>query len=502
MSWFERYSLRLRMILFFVGAVAVMIAHHCFYRFLDAKPVGFEDGVSRITSFILAYYTSIANLMAIVAKGFIVAILGIVFAQIFWMQTRRKHYSVQQISNSLACKDSPIGSLKTVQSTSLFSAITFLGLSLIVITIFAPGAVKIRDGTISGPCDVSTVDMSDAGIAVFDGTGESGLNYRNPIAQVKSFVGRVLLSGEPLPPLVKFDKFGGSTNYSLTFNAPSLVCTDITGSFNFEDALPDPDTANDNIVIWNATRTITNGSLVFTVATGELVPSGDDNVMPGGSPEAVSCVPYESTYVVQVVTGFDDGSRPFVDVQSVVPNVPLSPASAASNDSAEVQHYAIVDSLTNLLNGTASYVPSSFDFTDESPIVAYSPMGAALADSPWFWVEPMLTALPLLMQNVSVSILSDILSETNFPTLKSTSTTCDDDNVFYVYQPLRLFLPYGIGLLIGALGIFVGFYAISVNGREESLEFGRIFQFVTRGDTTPGAEKQELGSVPYLPSMS
>lgn len=490
------------MILFFVGAVAVMIAHHCFYHFLNAKPVGFEFGVSRITSFILAYYTSIANLMAIIAKGFIVAILGIVFAQIFWMQTRRKHYSVQQISNSLACKDSPLGSLKTVQSTFLFSAITFLGLSLIVITIFAPGAVKIRDKKISRPCDVSSVDLSDANIAVFDGTGQSGLNYRNPIAQVKSFVGRVLLSGEPLPPLVQFDEFGGSTNYNLTFSAPSLNCTNITSSFNFEDGLPDPNAGNETIVVWNATRTITNGSLVFTVATRELVPNGDDDdVTPGGSAEAVSCVPYESTYAVQVVTGFDDGSRPFVNVESVTPMVPLSPASAASNDAAEVQHYAIVDSLTSLLSGAALYDPNSFDFTNESPIVAYSPMGAALADSPWFWVESMLTALPFLMENVSVSILSDILSETNFPTLKSTSTTCEDENVFYIYQPLRLFLPYGIGLLVGALGIVLGFYAISVNGREESLEFGHIFQFVTRGDTTPGAEKQELGSVPYLPSM-
>jgi len=239
----------------------------------------------------------------------------------------------------------------------------------------------------------------------------------------------------------------------------------------------------------------------LTVATQELIPGPNFTVTPGGPPEAVSCVPYESTYTAHIDTGIQDVSLPIVTVIDVTPMVPLSPASASSNDSAEVQHYAIVDSLTSLLAGNASYDPNSYDFTSDSPIVAYSPLGAALADSPWFWVDPMLLALPSLMQNVSVSLLSNILSETNFPSLVSTDATCKDDNVYYIYRPLRLFLSYGAGLLVGALGIVLGFYAIHVNGREETLEFGLILQFATRGDIIMAGEKGGSRSDQYLPSM-
>ncbi|KLO06170.1 hypothetical protein SCHPADRAFT_698392 [Schizopora paradoxa] len=488
-SWLSRHSMRLRMILFFVGAVAVMIAHHCFYWYLNKKPVGFEEGLSDVASFIIYYYTSIANLMTIVAKGLIAAILGIVFAQIFWMQVRRRQYDVPQISESLACKDSPISALKTVQSTFMFSAITFLTLSLAVITIFATGSIDFNDTSYSRPCDVQTVNMSNAAIAVFDATG---LHYRNPIAQVKGFVGRVLLSGGPLTPVVVFDEYGGNTTYSITFNAPSLNCTDISSTFDFSDVLPDPDdTDDDTIIVWNANTTTADGALVFTVATRELLPGSNFTVTPGDSPEAVSCIPYESTYIAQVSTGYgDDGSSPAVTVKNVTPVVPLSPASASSSDSAEVQHYAIVDAFTSLLSGNASYDPNTFDFVAGSPIVAYSPMGAAYADSPWYWADSMLDALPSLMENVSVSILSDVLSETNFPTLSSTSTTCDYGNVYYVYRPLRLFLSYGAGLLIGAFGIVLGFYAIHANGREESLDFALILRFVTSRGVALAREKK------------
>ncbi|KLO14745.1 hypothetical protein SCHPADRAFT_297584 [Schizopora paradoxa] len=483
---FEGYTMRLRMLLFFVGAVAIMVVHHCFYRFLHNKPVGFEDGLSDVAWFLFYYSSSIVNFATIVAKGFIAAILGICFAQVFWMHTRRKHFNVQQINDSLACKDSPTRSLMTIRTTFIFSMFTFLSLSLAVITIFAPGALDLNDGKSNDTCEVQTVNLTNASIAVFD---EEGIHYRNPIAQVKGFVGRVLLSGEPLPPVVDFDKFGGETKYDLSFHAPSLNCTNITSTFDFSSALPDPSIEDDDVVVWNAAKTVVNGSLVFTVATRELLPGPNFTVTPGPDPQAVSCIAYESNYTVRVDTGFEDGSAPTVRIRNITQLVPLSPASASSSDSAEVQYYAIVDALTNLLGGNATYDPDVYDFTNDSSIVAYSPLGAALADSPWFWHRPMLRALPSLMRNVSVSILSGALSETGFPTLASIKTPCREDNVYYIYKPLRLFLAYGAGLLIAGLGMALASYAIYVNGQEEPLDFASVLKYVS----TNGIKYEDKG---------
>ena len=71
-------------------------------------------------------------------------------------------------------------------------------------------------------------------------------------------------------------------------------------------------------------------------------------------------------------------------------------------------------------------------------------------------------------------ILSDKLSETGAPTLKLVNSTCEIMNVFFIYEPLRLFSIYGVSLLVSAICIGLGFIAIHSNGVEESLSFSRV----------------------------
>ncbi|KLO11337.1 hypothetical protein SCHPADRAFT_929999 [Schizopora paradoxa] len=477
-GYIVRHRFRLQMCSLFLGAVSVVMAQHFFYNYLHHKPTNYNFfGNSSFSSFIRQYYISIGNVLSITSKALLCGALANVFVQTFWLQHNRERFSVEKIDKALSCKDGPVSSLMAIRSTSLLSTLALLIAAMDLITVFAPGAVKPEATSITQPCTVSTVNLSHAPVAVFiDTTGA----YVNPIAQLRGFVNQVFLSGTYMSPTFARDQYGGSVSYSVDFDAPTLNCTNVTSSFDFATSLPSPPLSNnasitDKIVVWNTTRFLnsSDGSLFITIATRKLLPTFDEykGVNPYPFPTATTCTPYRSLYTVTINTGSSNGTLPSISIRNVVPKSPLS---VLSVDSEEMQLYAIADTFVAALNGTVIYDPNSFDFTPDSQLVGYSPLGAADADSPWSWNVDMLTAIPQVMQNISLSILSDKLSETGSPTLKLVNSTCEITNVFFIYEPLRLFSVYGVSLLVSAICIGHGFIAIHANGVEESLSFSRV----------------------------
>lgn len=236
-SGFARYLLRIRMIALFLAAVGVMILHHHFCRYLNRKPVNYEFfASSSFSAFIRDYYGSIGNTLSIISKAALCSALAIVFVQIFWYQHLRRKYSIGQIDRAVSCKDDPLASLISFQSTTVLSMITFLGVALVVITIFAPGALKPESKSLSRDCFVPTIDFGAVSLAVTDDNN----TYTGPISQLRGFVANVVLSGTYMPPSVTHNSYGASTSYNIRFTAPALNCSNITSTYNFTRDLPLP----------------------------------------------------------------------------------------------------------------------------------------------------------------------------------------------------------------------------------------------------------------------
>lgn len=94
-----------------------------------------------------------------------------------------------------SCKDGPISSLMTLRSTTPSPMLGLINAAMVVITFFAPGAIKPEATSIAHSCEVSTVDLGNASVAILDREGTGKLTYLNPIAQLRLFVNQVLLSG-------------------------------------------------------------------------------------------------------------------------------------------------------------------------------------------------------------------------------------------------------------------------------------------------------------------
>ncbi|KLO14746.1 hypothetical protein SCHPADRAFT_297018 [Schizopora paradoxa] len=499
-SGFARYILRVRMVALFLAAVGVMILHHLFCRYLNKKPVNYEFFANpAFSAFIVNYYGSIGNTLSIISKAALCSALAIVFVQIFWYQHLRRKYSIGQIDKAVLCKDDPLASLISFRSTTVLSMITFLGVSMFVVTIFAPGALKPESRSLPRDCTVPTVNLETDSLAVTNHGAYSG-----PISQLRGFVANVVLSGTYLSPNVTYDSYGSSTSYNINFTAPALNCTNITSTYDFARNLPLPasftagEAVTSEIVIWNGTKSIASDGLTsLVVGSRKLIPLFDDDysVTADLSPSAATCVAYSGVYHVTVTTGSGDGAMPYVILNSVDLQ---SPISELSTEHTEQHYYAVVDSLFSLMAGTAVYDPGNFDFTLNSVIIAYSPIGSGDPDSPWSFARNIVDALPEVMGNVSISILSGILSQTDNPSLMFVPSVCYDDNEYFIYHPKRLFFSYGAGLLVTAFCIGLGFLVIRLNGTEEYLVFSQILRTLPGGELSPAAEEKPLADQLYF----
>ena len=96
----------------------------------------------------------------------------------------------------------------------------------------------------------------------------------------------------------------------------------------------------------------------------------------------------------------------------------------------------------------------------------------------------MLTALPQLMANVSISMLSNPLGAATV----DLEAYCRYSSIVYVYDELHLAIAYGTGLIVTGVCVVIGFMTISKNGREESLDFTRLMVAIL----TPDLYNEEL----------
>lgn len=475
----RKFAVRLQMSVLFLAGVVVMIIHDRYCMALHNKPSRF---FGQLRDFHLDnWFTTIGNIIAMVARAILSGAIALVFAQVFWMRMRRRNFTVRQVDVVMTVIDHPLGmsTFSSLRHSWALSIIALLGATMGVVSIFAPGSIKIALGGYDSICDRTTVDLGGASIGAFRQDGDS-YTYLNPSAQAKSLASRVILGNKYLPPSEAL--FDGDTRniiYNVTFDAPFFTCADITDSAYLASVLPDPPSSNGTVVVWNSSYVFNEDGMLLRVASRQLFPDGGtkDGVVPGPA-QAVECHANVSSYVVLINEGEGPTTYEFPMIK------PVSPVfNGTTSHIQDIEFAALTEAFTLCLNGTATYDRDFFQFTPDSSVISNSPLGAADGNSPWSW-GPNLTLGGMtqsLMASVSASVLSNVLTQTDGPSVKEIQVACNVFDSLYIYDRSRLFLVYGAALLVTALCILVGFVAIHVNGEEESVEFSRILREFVEG---------------------
>ncbi|KLO14740.1 hypothetical protein SCHPADRAFT_939289 [Schizopora paradoxa] len=468
-------STRISMVVLLLLSGLLMGLHDFLYVYLRKhslnSDIGFlKDDMQDTASHVGNLFAGIANLL-------LGAAIGMVFVQVFWMRVRSKAHTLAEIDSAMNLRSNPFA-FRAWRSMFLLALIPLLTLSNVHIIVFGSSSMKIDFASVPSECRVLTVNLTNADFGVVSqDTTDSSLTYSNPQASIRGYVTQVIMFNEALEPLV-FESESDIQSYALQFNAPSLKCTDITSSVNSSQILPSP-TTNGPIPVWNTIYELgaVGDPLNFTTASRDLTAASDGiNFLPADDEQTVQCVFFNVTYNV-IVNETNPGDYETNIVNKTLNN-PLVVGSTAEFVNELLNFDALADTFARTLNGTASYDPNIFDFTPGSPIIVYSLFGAAAPGIPWSLKDQDMTfAIPDLMDAVSLSLLSDILStEADFKPVTKIPNPCQIQVLAFDYSRARLLLSYGAGLLYTAICITIGFYAIRVNGCEESMSLSRLMK--------------------------
>lgn len=455
-----------------------MVTHHCFYAHLDNRVVqdGFHLDGQELTR-------AMGNLIANCARVVLTAAIGIAFVQVLWLHLRRCQYSVSDINAFMACNGSPFtpSSILTWVSPAFFLAIIALCSTLMTaVTIFSPGAIIIPSPTMTRnlSCTVLNINIANGQYGIPSAPQNVETFPVVPYVMVNMTTSRIVAQGTYLPPILSCN---ASCQYNLEFIAPSLKCTNITDLVDFNVTLPfsgRTPSGGGVVSVWNATNARTSRPagddlIVLQIAAGTMQTNADNDAFPGPG-QAISCTFYNATYRATVLQGVNSSAVAIESVQlhNRIPTFfPLDVSNATSNQLISLQALAVAS--WDSIMGYVEIQSDPVGIYSVSSVMMYSGMVEQLARS---MPIDLMSAIPGLMQNMSISLLSGVFDAGGPSNLVPFDTTCLYYASIYHYTRWKLLAPYGACIFIAAICSLLGAHAVLVNGGGESLEFSRLLE--------------------------
>lgn len=488
---------RTQMALFFLVGIVAMGAHHGLNAYLDRKPIEdspispFRTSLSK-TLREQSLVNALGNILSTLGKIGLAGATGVAFDQLFWRRMRTAGLTVQEVDNTLDFKGNPA---KFTTWTSglhafwLYIVATAASL-LVIITIVTPGSITVTSMLTARSCTVKTVNLGGANLAAnqalssLDGVA-GGFKYNQPTDDLRFSIARTMMSGTYSVPSTPC----GVCEYNISFIAPALQCQDLTSQTDISSVMPQFPFGS-YFYVWNATSnyTITESDdigprkelLHLPVASRDMpnvVIDSADTFQFNFSQyptnwQALNCVAHNATYKVRVNHNFTAAMT--VLSTEMGPELPLIMRSRTTSD---FQAQAIWEALVGHLNGTITYskTKNTLDLVDspQLSVLQYSSFVFSSSTTlPWKWSMNLSDALPSLMQNISLSLLSD--HSPNNSTIADLDTDCQVAALHYTYSPLRLLLTYAAGAALTAICVVFGFMATLANGVGESMAFSRL----------------------------
>lgn len=432
-----------------------MLLHHFLYAFLDGKTVINDNSFFYPSIRTQSHSEEVGIVLAFISKTFLSSAILVAFAQLFWLQIRARPFTIAQIDAVVKCRDHPLSlpSLPAWTAATWPFMLSCLAMAMAVVGIITPGALEVTVGTFNSArsCTVQSLNINP----------NSFLSNAGIIALT-----RVMSAQSYLPPLNPCQP--SDCRYDVTFNAPAYSCQDISSSYNFSNLIVNANgnasylTSPDGWVpeyIWSGSITARDSTYyVLTVATLDT---------PTNHTQAVNCSLLHGTYSATMThTNFSST----VEVSSVKLGDPYN--YTAQEGDFEFGQYVSV----NLVGKVPAFTAAN----DNSVIKSSAFFKAIGEDFNWTWKD-LLTTLPDLMQNQSLSLFSQQITfvqtgqnNKSASPLTDVSATCSFSAQEFTYNRVRLLATYGAALFATAICLAVGYYAIHRNGVEEDITFSRL----------------------------
>ena len=494
-------GVRSNMILWTCLGLATAVLQHILYFNLHYQPVHdlrLPFAKKAISSQIIV--NAAGNTMALIVHTSFQAAICLFFVQHFWLQIRRRSFSVKQINAIVNMQKNPLSfsALRMFPSAVQFFVLALIIFSLSIISIIVPGSLTVVQNDFNGPMEVSYCDVPKVQypyaptLLSMDNSSTSVAGTSLP--PIQKLAAKVMLLGSYLPPVTRC----GTCAYFTTFNAPAIECNTtsslgqrslITLRQDINEFLdpnlqpgPEPNSQPPAIppqyVVWNATYAF-NTTMNLQVAwdMGDFISSNSSLTGPSGFTQ---CTAYNATYNVGVVQNASEWT--------VVPdNVVTHNQLVYPGDSSDelLSMIAIVDALASQLQGSV-WLHAAGDVAPGGSIIGYG-LGATSGGSntakAWTWMMDPTSAIPSIMQNISFSLLAgNVGALSNYSTLTTVPQECFVSTLMFQYDSARLAGTYSSTALVTVLCVLLGFWAVKRNGSDESFDFSRWAEAVAHQD--------------------
>ncbi len=142
-------------------------------------------------------------------------------------------------------------------------------------------------------------------------------------------------------------------------------------------------------------------------------------------------------------------------------------------------------------NSLSALAPADAATSVGNNIIMNSPLTSSPSlGLPWNWQADLLTAIPSLMENMSLSLPSGMLA--NPTALSTSSTSCRVTALHFVYDSTRLSSIYAAATTVAALCLALGFFALRRNSVDETMHFSRILGGIAEFRGSEGGIKSYL----------
>ncbi len=471
---------RFQMSAFILSGVSLMLLHHFGNKHLDKKPVNSSVFVAfgrHLSDQTIAEV--LGNGIAYLARTVLSAGIGVVFVQVLWSHLRRQ-FTFREVDAMVACRSSSftLSALSTWDSASSLAAIATSASLMSLITIVAPGSLRVGTSAFAFPsaCTAPTVSLSTANISYDIYREDLGPPFVQSQASLgglnlQRFVEQVYLVGSALPPQNPCQNELGCM-YDIQFPAPAATCEPLLADFDYTGWLAMPDNTEDEIPVWGGLHNDTDtGTVMFAVSRNPVTLVYD----------GANCSLHNATYYATVTHNNASSSAvevlrtEFLNDIAIWPmvNQESAPTMTAEYETRFMQYYQLMAASWTIFERNISYSRGDAQFISQ-PLLAYCPIFASSADDPWKMSCDVQTLLSSFISNMSVSILNEFLSTEQNPATSPFNTTCWYSAPRYNYDEPRLLITYGFGIVVAAISMLYGFQAIYLNGVEESLAFSRI----------------------------
>ncbi|KLO14356.1 hypothetical protein SCHPADRAFT_320477 [Schizopora paradoxa] len=461
----------------FLLALCPIVLHHFYYHYLDGR----SPSNSAIKSFCIkgcsnelrnqTLVSDIGISLAYASQTLLATVIVIAAMQVFWRRMRSRPIRISQIDALMNIRTNPFSPsfFRAVRASFSLIFLAMLAFSMSLLSVFVPGAIKISDDFVtSKQCTVQKPRNLTA-VNVFNNTqsNSSTLSYTTPIITVLS-------SGSYLPPLnpCNEDISDGpiQCEYIIDFTAPGFDCADVTATSN-SSGFTTP------FIFQNSSDTfLFQASQPPQIGDLEMQVSVQTYDFKRAVYQAVNCTGVLRQY--STIVSHNTSSTIDAFESSIISTIQANASQLVTFPATYIND--IISTLAGIdveMIGNSGGRGSGISMT---PIMMGN-IGTFGLDGNMTWRDNMTIALEEFAQNATLSFLSGQIfsfDPEDPDLLESTTTTCTYTFTAYKYSPYRLFVPYGVAVLVTILCIIWGWSAIRRNGVEESMDFSRFLRAV------------------------